>query len=108
MTLLGTLQYAVVQPVICTLAVILHLHSDYGEGEFNFRKGYPYAALIINTSQMVALYSLVWLYTLIKEDIKDFKPMHKFLSIKLIIFFTFWQSVILAGTTDSDERKSNQ
>jgi len=39
------------------------------------------------------MYCLIQFYYQIKEDIKDKNPFTKILSIKLVIFLSFWQSV---------------
>lgn len=40
----------------------------------------------------VALYGLIVFYVLCKDELKGKKPLNKFLAIKLIVFFTFYQS----------------
>ena len=52
--------------------------------------------MTINFSQLWALYVLVWLYHLLQEELEPFHPMAKFLSVKLVVFFTFWQGIALA------------
>ena len=42
------------------------------------------------------MYSLVMFYYAFKEDLKPIKPLGKFLSIKMIIFATFWQAVVVS------------
>ena len=46
--------------------------------------------------QAWAMYSLVMFYYAFKEDLKPIKPLGKFLSIKMIIFATFWQAVVVS------------
>ena len=43
----------------------------------------------------VALYGLILFYNLTKEELAGRRPLAKFLSIKLIVFFTFYQSFVV-------------
>lgn len=45
----------------------------------------------------VALYGLILFYDLTKEELAGRRPLAKFLSIKLIVFFTFYQSFMVRG-----------
>lgn len=41
----------------------------------------------------IAMYCLIQYYIQIKDDIREHSPFLKILSIKLVIFLSFWQSV---------------
>lgn len=46
----------------------------------------------------IALYGLLLFYGLMKEELRGKRPMAKFLSIKLIVMFTFYQSFVVGAT----------
>lgn len=88
---LGVLQFVPVQ-MAATLATALceHQHS-YHEGRWSWHSGYAYVTPIRALSQGIALYCLVYFYHGTEELLTEINPLAKFLSIKLVIFFTFWQ-----------------
>jgi hypothetical protein len=43
----------------------------------------------------IALYGLFLFYDLTKEELAGRRPLAKFLSIKLIVFFTFYQTFLV-------------
>lgn len=47
----------------------------------------------------IALYGLLIFYGLMKDELKNRRPMAKFLSIKLIVMFTFYQSFVVRFTS---------
>lgn len=54
-------------------------------------------AIIYNTSYTIALYALALFYAAIKNhaDLQESKPLRKFAAVKIIVFATFWQSVLM-------------
>jgi hypothetical protein len=93
----GLLQYSWIAPLCSGIAIVLNLVGLYGNGQWQFNRGYPYITIIINISQTLALYALVTFYSNTKDELRPFKPVAKFISIKLIVFFVFWQSVLMSG-----------
>ena len=88
-------QFVLIKPLLAVMSIILLYYDLYGEGEYNLKKGYIYITLIDNLSVTVAMYCLVLFYYTVKEELKGFKPIPKFLCIKSIILFTFWQGIII-------------
>jgi hypothetical protein len=91
------LQYTWVNPLCAAIGVILNLANVYDNGQWIFNAGYPYITIIINFSQILALYGLIAFYENAKEALRPFKPLPKFIAIKLIVFFIFWQAVLMTG-----------
>eukprot|EP00743_Colponemidia_sp_Colp-15_P007478 GILK01008082.1.p1 GENE.GILK01008082.1~~GILK01008082.1.p1 ORF type:complete len:470 (-),score=27.89 GILK01008082.1:138-1547(-) len=93
---IGTLQYAYLNFFLSILAMILHHAGVYEVGVLEVDNAYPYITFIANCSVMIALYWIMMIYMAFKTCLKPFKPTPKFLSIKAVIFFTFWQSVAIS------------
>ncbi|KAK3034517.1 hypothetical protein RJ639_032506 [Escallonia herrerae] len=89
----GLVQYMILKTVCAFLALVLELFGVYGDGEFKWYYGYPYLAVVLNFSQMWALYCLVQFYNVTHERLKHIKPLAKFISFKAIVFATWWQGV---------------
>lgn len=90
-------QYVIARPLLSLIAVILHTQGDYHTGSFDIRYGYLWIALLMNLSVFVALYALLIFYQLTHHVIKSHRPLMKLLSIKAVLFFVFWQSLLIAA-----------
>lgn len=86
----------ILKTVCAFLAMILELFGVYGDGEFKWYYGYPYIAVVLNFSQIWALYCLVQFYNVTHERLQPIKPLAKFISFKAIVFATWWQGVGIA------------
>ncbi|PIA46821.1 hypothetical protein AQUCO_01500397v1 [Aquilegia coerulea] len=93
---IGIVQYMLIKSFSAMLAVILEAFGVYCEGEFKWKCGYPYIAVVLNFSQSWALYCLVQFYTVTKDELAHIKPLAKFLTFKSIVFLTWWQGVAIA------------
>lgn len=87
------LQCALIKPVCSFIAMVGSPLGIYTEGHFAVNNLYTYTCILVN-------FSLTWaLYYLVLFEIECGKEMHyartflKFLCIKSIIFFSYWQSV---------------
>ncbi|XP_050077357.1 transmembrane protein 184C [Anopheles maculipalpis] len=91
----GILQYTVVRPLTTIIACICQLNHVYGEGEFRASVAFPYLVFINNCSQSIAMYCLALFYRATRNELRAMKPLPKFFCIKAVIFFSFFQSVII-------------
>lgn len=91
----GVLQFVLLKPLISIIALFLYGWGLYDEGDFSFSNGYLYCSFISNVSVSISLYYLVLLYSATSKEL-DKSIIYKFLSIKSLIFFSFWQSCLFA------------
>ncbi|KAG6004418.1 hypothetical protein E4U21_001086 [Claviceps maximensis] len=92
----GILQYAWLKPVLAIAAIIMKATGTYQEGYIGAKSGYLWSGLIYNISVSVSLYSLGLFWVCMHNDLTPFRPVPKFLSIKLIIFASYWQGFFLS------------
>ncbi|XP_061362510.1 protein LAZ1 homolog 2 [Gastrolobium bilobum] len=92
----GLVQYMILKTVCAFLAFLLEMLGVYGDGEFKWYYGYPYIAVVLNFSQMWALYCLVQFYNVTHERLQPIRPLAKFISFKAIVFATWWQGFGIA------------
>uniref|UniRef100_A0AAX7U6A5 Transmembrane protein 184C n=1 Tax=Astatotilapia calliptera TaxID=8154 RepID=A0AAX7U6A5_ASTCA len=93
---LGVLQYTVVRPVTTIIALICQLCRVYDEGNFSFKNAWTYLVIFNNMSQLFAMYCLVLFYKALREELNPIKPVGKFLCVKMVVFVSFWQAVVIA------------
>jgi len=92
----GCLQYVLLKLITSIFVMILEKCGYYKEGDFTYKRGYLYICILTNTSQCWALYCLVFFYYATKNELGPIRPVGKFLSVKALVFFTWWQSVGIA------------
>ncbi|KAK9102417.1 hypothetical protein Sjap_019671 [Stephania japonica] len=92
----GIVQYMILKTFCAFLAFLLEIFGVYGDGEFKWYYGYPYMTVVLNFSQMWALFCLVQFYNCTHQNLEPIKPLAKFISFKAIVFATWWQGVGIA------------
>ncbi|RAL40955.1 unnamed protein product [Cuscuta campestris] len=84
-----TWQFVVIRPVCSILMIALQLLGAYPTWvSWIF-------TIILNISVSLALYSLVVFYHVFAKELAPHKPLAKFLCVKGIVFFCFWQGIAL-------------
>ena len=96
----GVLSYVIARPLMSAVSVVANLAGGYCEGEFSLGCAYPYVALVNNCTQMWALYCLVLLYKATCHELAPIRPLPKFIAIKAVVFFSFWQSLAIQIAAD--------
>lgn len=89
----GVHNYVVVRPLTTAAALFCEWGDVYGEGQLDPHKAYMYLSLVNNISQIWAIYCLVLFYYAAHAELAPMRPFAKFLVVKAVIFFSFWQSV---------------
>ncbi|KAK0715703.1 organic solute transporter Ostalpha-domain-containing protein [Lasiosphaeris hirsuta] len=92
----GILQYAWLKPMLALAAVIMKATGTYKEGYIGLDSGYLWSGIIYNLSVTISLYSLGLFWMCMHNDLIPFRPVPKFLCIKLIIFASYWQGFLLS------------
>ena len=92
----GILQYAYLKPVLGIATIIMKLTNTYQEGYLGLTSGYLWSGILYNLSVTLSLYSLAMFWVCMSQDLKPFRPVPKFLCIKLIIFASYWQGFFLS------------
>nr|XP_022904394.1 transmembrane protein 184C [Onthophagus taurus] len=91
----GILQYTVIRPLTTAIAFICKVNDVYGEGEFKGNVAFPYLVGVNNISQFIAMYCLVMFYKASLAELRPMRPLPKFLCIKAVVFFSFFQGVLI-------------
>lgn len=84
------------------IAAVAQYYGRYCHSSKDPRFAYVWVLGFEATSVTVAMYCLVQFYIQLKEDIVVHRPGIKFTSIKLVLFFCFWQGCILDLLTAKD------
>ncbi|WWC68309.1 uncharacterized protein I206_102233 [Kwoniella pini CBS 10737] len=92
----SVMQYVVLRPLISIISIICLYYDVLCPGEYSVHFAEVYLEAVDFVSISIALYGLIVFYVLCKDELKGRKPLNKFLAIKLIVFFTFYQSFVFS------------
>lgn len=92
----GILQYVWLKPVLCFGMLILEVLGWYDVNDLGPRSLYLWFNLVYNFSVSLSLYCLAIFWRILWADLRPFNPVGKFLCVKLIIFASYWQGILLA------------
>lgn len=98
----SVLQYVIIRPA-CSIAGIIceALNVLCESAGWNINYANVYLEVIDFISISVALYGLILFYGLTKDELVGRRPLSKFLAIKLIVMFTFYQSFLFSALEGS-------
>lgn len=93
----SVLQYVIILPACSIAGVICQAFNVLCQSEgYSIYYASVYLDVINFISISIALYGLILFYALTKEELAGRRPLAKFLSIKLIVMFTFYQSFVIS------------
>lgn len=92
----GVLQYAWLKPILTLITVVLRATGHYHPNTLGWKSGYMWLGIVYNLSITVSLYCLGLFWLCLVDDLKPYRPVPKFMCIKAVIFFSYWQGFALA------------
>ncbi|KAF8183665.1 organic solute transporter Ostalpha-domain-containing protein [Pholiota molesta] len=112
----SVLQYVIIRPLVSIAGIICERLDILCDSDgYSWRYASVYLAVIDFISirhvcacfcaiSDIALYGLLIFYGLMHEELEGRRPLAKFLAIKLIVMFTFYQSFVVSGrAVDSND-----
>jgi hypothetical protein len=91
----GILQYVVIKPLCAFIVLATTYTGTLHAHEWRIDGAWAWVFVISNVSQVAAMYFLIYFYFICQEDLALFNPVPKFLVVKLVVFATFWQNILL-------------
>ncbi|KAJ7084432.1 DUF300-domain-containing protein [Mycena belliarum] len=97
----AVLQYVIFRPAVSIAGIICQAFNVLCESEgFDVKYANVYLEAVDFVSISIALYGLLLFYSLTKDELQGRRPLSKFLSIKLIVMFTWYQSFVFSALSD--------
>ena len=93
---IGVLHFVFFRPLLSALGILMQHFDLYHDNKFSVDDAYLYIFILNNISFSLALYGLLLFYVATEELLEPYKPLPKFLCIKGVIFFSFWQGIALS------------
>ncbi|CAE8707516.1 unnamed protein product, partial [Polarella glacialis] len=89
---MGALQFVAVKPVVAVMSIIVYACGRFDDWYYQWT-----IFVVYNISYSVALYALYLIYWASHEQeaLQSRRPLLKFVSVKMIVFLTFWQALLL-------------
>jgi hypothetical protein len=98
-----TLQFVVLKPILAALAIIFMLADVFDTAGAQW-----FLLVMYNLSYTTALYGLFLFYLGTKKLLKGFSPVGKFSAVKVIVFATYYQSLVVVAIPGMDELGSSE
>ncbi|KAI9357238.1 organic solute transporter Ostalpha-domain-containing protein [Zopfochytrium polystomum] len=89
------LQYVAVRPAMTVLSYVLASAGALCPKSMSPMYGQFWITSINFVSVSVAMYALILFYLVIHHEIEEYKPFWKFVAVKFVVFFSFWQAIVL-------------
>ncbi|CAK5277873.1 unnamed protein product [Mycena citricolor] len=94
----SVMQYVIVRPLVSVAGIICQAFGVLCESQsYNLRFASVYLSAVDFISISIALYGLLLFYGLTEDELVGKRPLAKFLCIKLIVMFTFYQSFVFSA-----------
>jgi len=97
----GVFQYCFIRVIFTIVSVAAQATDRYCEESLSPAFAHVWVTAFECASVFIAMFCLVQFYIQLRFDLAEHKPFLKVLCIKLVIFFSFWQTVRVLAITCS-------
>ncbi|KAK5944818.1 hypothetical protein PMZ80_002019 [Knufia obscura] len=94
-------QYCFVRVAMTITAVVTQYFNRYCLESLNPAFSHIWVMVIEGVAVTITMYCIIQFYVQIRADISQHKPILKVLAIKLVIFLSFWQTILISFLTSS-------
>ncbi|KAK5128024.1 hypothetical protein LTR85_005141 [Meristemomyces frigidus] len=93
---IGVFQYCLIRVMMTITSVVTQEFGQYCEASLSPVFAHVWVTAIECVSVSIAMFCLIQFYLQLRIDLADHKPFLKVLCIKLVIFFSFWQTILIS------------
>jgi Organic solute transporter Ostalpha len=97
----GVFQYCFIRVFMTIVAVVTQVLKRYCLESLSPAFAHIWVMGIEAVAVTIAMYCIIQFYLQVRKDIPQHKPLLKVLAIKLVIFLSFWQTIIISFLTSS-------
>ncbi|KAK6442067.1 hypothetical protein LTR95_001686 [Oleoguttula sp. CCFEE 5521] len=97
----GVFQYCFIRVLFTIVSVITEIFDRYCEHSNSPVFAHIWVTVFDAASVTIAMFCLIQFYIQLRVDLAEQKPFMKVLCIKLVIFFSFWQSLVISFLTSA-------
>lgn len=101
-------QYCFIRVAMTITAVLTQHFNRYCLESLNPAFAHVWVMVIEGIAVTITMYCIIQFYFQIRGDIAQHKPILKVLAIKLVIFLSFWQTIIISFLTSSGAIKTSK
>lgn len=95
-------QYCLIRVIFTIVSVVSQAFNRYCEDSLNPEFAHIWVEVFEALSVTIAMFCLIQFYIQLRVDLAPHKPFLKVLCIKLVIFFSFWQTVGVSHVNFTD------
>ena len=97
----GVFQYCFIRVFMTIVAVITQAFGRYCQVSLNPAFAHVWVMIIEAAAVTIAMYCIIQFYIQLRTHIAEHKPLLKVAAIKLVIFLSFWQTILISFLTGS-------
>ncbi|KAL8970620.1 MAG: hypothetical protein Q9197_003716 [Variospora fuerteventurae] len=103
----GVFQYCFVRVAMTIVAVVTEAAGRYCLNSLHPAFAHVWVIVFEASCVTVAMYCLIQFYIQLKDDLAEHRPLLKVAAIKLVIFLSFWQTILISILTSTGAVKAS-